>query len=229
MAITYDAATANQQNTGSSLTVSHTAGVASDMVAVAYVCVYDIFGADVTAVTYGGSAMTQIDSSAQTVSGTLRAYVYWLGGVSGGANDLVVTLSGSNDNCSAGVITLNGASQTGPTNTDIVAGNTSASAIGDSMTTLTDDSWIVDGLMLGGLDNTEVTDTGAQVQRWFADPTNHHSSGWTRTTGTAGAYSRSWSFSPNAAGFILIGTEIEPAGAAPAPTVQSPIMLGDAF
>lgn len=230
MAISFNSASSNGQNTGNSLTVSHTAVAGANQVALAYACVYDIFGAQATGLTYGGTAMQLVNERSQVVSGTLRSYVYWLGGVSEGPNDLVFSLSGANDNCSVGVIVLNGASQSAPTNFDAVEGNTSASAIGDSMTTTSDDSWIVDGLMLGGLDNSEVTDTGAQVQRWFFDPTNHHSSGWTRTTGVAGPYSRSWSFSPNAAGFILVGTEIEEAGAGPvAPGVQSPIMLGTPF
>lgn len=140
MAIAFDATSYSQAN-GTSLTVSHTCTGSNRILITGY---YNNSGSSdpVTAMTYAGVAMTKIVGSAGS-SGIYRA-LYYLIAPATGANDLVVTTSGT---VTSGLISASytGVSQAGQpdaSGTSIV--DTSVTnPVSKSITTVADNCWIV--------------------------------------------------------------------------------------
>lgn len=141
MAIAYD--TSTQANTGaaSSLTFSHTC-TGTDLVL--FLDVYWSSSRTVSSIQYAGVSMTQVVSPLDTGGGE-RHGMYYLNAPATGANNVVITLSGS-----ASIVGIassyTGADQTAPlgatrTETGLETGTTYAEAL----TTLTDNSWVVWG------------------------------------------------------------------------------------
>lgn len=141
MAIAYD--TSTQANTGaaSSLTFSHTC-TGSDRVLV--LDVYWSSSRTVSSIQYAGVAMTAAVTQLDTGGGE-RHGMYYLIAPATGANNVVITLSGS-----ASIVGIassyTGADQTtviGATRTEL--GLETGTTYAEALTTLTDDSWVVWG------------------------------------------------------------------------------------
>jgi hypothetical protein len=130
-AITFDAASvqAGSASGSTSLTWSHTVTSAgSDRILIVGVGVdqNQTCCATVTGVTYGGVSMTLVPGGTSTRSGATRSELWYLLNPPAGANNVVVTLSGSAD-VRAGATSYTGVNQSTPF-------GTAASATGDSST-----------------------------------------------------------------------------------------------
>lgn len=92
----------------------------------------------VTGVTYNGVDMTRIAGQA----GDFYHSMYGLANPASGANDIVVTCSSSN-NIIPNSISYTGVNQTGQPNVFAYNNNTSSTSITSSITTITDNSWLM--------------------------------------------------------------------------------------
>ncbi len=140
--VSYGAIAFNSSSTGygfpvSSLTVSHTTS-GSDR---ALFCSADVnTGATISTVTYAGTAMLKVSAGITDAAGPVT-YMYYLLNPTSGANNVVVTPSGST------AITLDCFSYTGVDQTSLDATTTVAGATTGSysqtITTVADNSWII--------------------------------------------------------------------------------------
>lgn len=133
MAVAIDASTGiNESASGAtSLTISHTCGGSATYL---LVFVADWQGDTVTGVTYNGVAMTQLCKETRTPdSGSLEIYWYGLGSPATGANNVVISRSGTVAWINGGVISLTGSSTT---TSPVDATATEPGAAGQSTDTL---------------------------------------------------------------------------------------------
>ncbi len=93
--ITKDNQTEKSVDQGSSLSLSHTIGIESNMILVAFVTLKNgTYNRTVSSITYNGIAMTQLGYGAST-NGYSKAYIYYMVAPPSGTNTLSVTLSGT--------------------------------------------------------------------------------------------------------------------------------------
>lgn len=152
MAIAYDAEYGSFTNSSSgSLTYSHTC-TGSDLVL--YVMAATASGVTVTGITYNGVSMTLVDSYTGIGLATDNVYLYILVGPSTGANNIVISASGSGSLIYAGSSSYTGAAQSGqPVHT---AKNSTASAtsltttVDTSSAPSTDNCWVIGGYLMDG-------------------------------------------------------------------------------
>lgn len=139
MAIAFDAASGSSV-TGTSLTYSHTCTGSDRALVVHYVS--DGSGDAVTGITYAGAAMTFI-GRVQSPSSRWTG-MYYLAAPATGANNIVVTNSVS-VYTEANAASYTGVKQTG--NPEVTATNTGSSvtSLSGTLTTLTDNAWLVMG------------------------------------------------------------------------------------
>jgi len=135
-AITADASNSAQVASATSLTYSLTTTTASNRLIV--VGVLTVGTTDrVTGVTYGGAALTRIDTVVPT-SGN-RIYLYYLLAPATGANDVVVSLSSSAQIISAAA-TFSDVHQSGQPTQQITCSNDAATSLSCTNTTTVDNS-----------------------------------------------------------------------------------------
>src|SRR3990167_3874200 len=193
--IAFDAVSNGGEDTSvSSSTHSHTC-TGSDLTLFVLVSIRYTTDADriVTSVTYDGVACSKIRSDDNT--DIRRTEIWALQSPSTGANDIVVTMTGT---CTAinvvglsltgtgSIVTSNGVSQ---------GGNTTSASV--SMTSLIDGSWTVGILSTSASGNTYVEGTG-QTNRYALAGTNLDTQVSTETITTAGAAPMSWTWTTNA-------------------------------
>lgn len=140
MAIAFDAAAASSATTGTSVTYSHTCS-GSNLILFVGVNVFNPGTDDVTGVTYGGVAMTQITKVTNALGAGQTNYLYYLVSPKTGANNVIASKSVSATfRCCSASYTL--AAQSGVA--DASGTNTSAtSSISKALTTVADNCWMV--------------------------------------------------------------------------------------
>lgn len=138
MAIALDAATdGGLVNPGTSLTFSHTTSGSNRILFVA------AFGPStdiLTGATYNGVSMTLIDKTA--VGGDLYIYLWYLIAPATGANNVVISASGSAQ-IQGGAISYTGAKQTGQPDASNKSNTDTTGTPTISVTTVADNSWAV--------------------------------------------------------------------------------------
>jgi hypothetical protein len=141
MAIAYDTSVIGMQSAGTTLTFAHTCSGSNRIL---FVDFYWSASRTVSSVTYAGQAMTQVVAPLDTGSGE-RHGMYYIIAPSTGANNVVLTLSGSTD--IVGIASsYTGADQSSPidatrTETNLETGTTYAEAI----TSVADNCWAIWG------------------------------------------------------------------------------------
>lgn len=141
MAIAFVAAADLGNNSGStnSLTASYTVGSGSNRLLVVQVLGDVAAGADdITGVTYNGVSMTL--AAKQVATGDRNEYQYYLIGPASGANNVVVSCTGTHY-LLVGAADYTGVSATGQP--DVVNHNSGADPTSISITTVTDNDWAV--------------------------------------------------------------------------------------
>lgn len=135
MAIAYDTSTDGGHGTGATLTFSHTCTGNKRILFVAAGALGNLATA-----TYGGVAMTQIDTES---AGSIQTTFFYLKNPASGANNVIVSAAGGSISAVSASYTL--ALQTG--GMDISGGTfgNPASSISQSLTTVTDNTWLVAG------------------------------------------------------------------------------------
>jgi hypothetical protein len=198
-AIAFDAVNSSQ-GTANPYTFSHTSS-GSNLVGL--VSIQALAGDVVSAVTWGGNAMTLVDKQNR---GDGRYDSLWIiTAPATGSQTISITNSGSNQ-IKARAITYTGAAQSGQPDISNKTTNSSASSISLSFTTSTIDDWLV-----GIVDTTSAgasASTNTYQRQSVDDATFWDSNG---PQGAAGSYSLNWSLSPSSGNNSIIGVAIKPA------------------
>jgi pectate lyase len=172
-AITFDAASRSATtSTGrSSLSWSHTIGGGVDRILLVGVAVEDATTADanITSVTFGGTALIAVPNSKRSGGGTgiiQTQLFYLLNGSLGaaGTRTIVVTMQGAVDGISAGGVSLAGVSQTAPQSVATNVDTSGADSISTSITSAAANSWVVD--VVGSGNSGSFTAGSGQTERW---------------------------------------------------------------
>jgi hypothetical protein len=143
MAITFDAASNSRTNGTTSQSHSHTC-TGSDRALV--VGVVGAVSDNITAATYNGVAMTLISKS--DIGSSRFCYLYYLGNPASGSNTIQVTAS-SSSHVEIDAASYRGVSQTSqPEAFQVTTGSPAATTMNSSVTTVTDNSWVI-GIALG--------------------------------------------------------------------------------
>lgn len=192
-------------STGSSMTWSHTCS-GSDRLLHVSVGARHSGGTNnvVSGVTYNGVALTLVRGD-EANFGTFATSVWRLVAPATGANDIVVTFTGSIDTSGQAVgVSLTGVHQTTPdAGNNGFGDNTTATSVSVSVTTTADNAWIIDSSKIDHPDAP--TPNGSQVSISSANhassgyfsvsrlgpisPAGATSVGWTWTTSVSDAYS----------------------------------------
>lgn len=152
MAIAFDATSHANEAFSSPLAWNHTC-TGSNLVLV--VSVTFVGTATSIATTYNGVSMTLIDTA---TTGTTNSLLYYLLNPSTGINSISCSFSGTPD-IYGGAVSLTGVSALDAHNKSIGTTN----AVTTSVTTVSDNTWIVDGMT--GSQGATVTVGGSQTQR----------------------------------------------------------------
>lgn len=212
MAIAYDATAHGNTGGATSLTFSHTCSTGQDRIL--WVGFRVGSSSDVaTGVTYGGVAMTQAIKR-QDTSGSQYVYLYYLIAPATGANNVVISLSGSNSiiGISASYTGANQSGQPDATGSQVAQPGTTITA---SATVVSSNCWVVSFIGNdGALAMTGSTGVGA-VRDNGSFASNVTSLGDSNTTVATGSYGMTWtsssqnlaevvaSFSPSSGGGFL--------------------------
>lgn len=137
MAITQDATAKSTSTAASSLTYSHTCTGSDRLLVLGGVTINDATDV-VTGVTYNGVAMTRIDS--QGYAGVARAYFYYLIAPASGANNVVVSFTGTTHNSQFQSISYTGAKQTGQPDASASNAAAVATSVTNTLTTVANNS-----------------------------------------------------------------------------------------
>lgn len=113
----------------------------------------------VSTVTYAGVAMTLVRTDTQGAN--MRTDLYVLANPASGANNVIVTMAASAYFIGTAV-SLTGVHQTTPTDTHNGANGSSSGTTSISLTTVTDQAWIVDCI---ATDDNSITANAGQTQR----------------------------------------------------------------
>lgn len=142
MAIAFDnSATAGANPTsGSAFSFSYTTSGSNRIL---FVGIASLFGGDnVTAVTYGGAAMTLISKSAINGFGGSQQYLYYLINPASGANNVSISVPSGNE-LAVGVASYTGALQSGQPDASATNTATSSSTASVSVTTIANNAWVM--------------------------------------------------------------------------------------
>lgn len=197
--IAFDAVSTSA-GTANPYTFSHTS-TGSNLVGL--VSIQAIAGDVVSAVTWGGNAMTLVDKQDR---GDGRYDSLWIiTGPSTGPQTISITNSGGNQ-IKARAITYTGAAQSGQPDASNKTTNSSASSISLSFTTTTTDDWLVALVDTTSAGSSASTNT---YQRQSVDDASFWDSNGPQ--GVAGSHSLNWNLSPSSGNNSAIGVAIKPA------------------
>ncbi len=169
--ITYDSAASGAVSGGVSLVWTHTVGEGENVILVVGLAAEDGSSGDMTvsSVTCNGVTMTAADGSAVTVSSggeTTKTELFYILSPARGANQIAVTYAGDVDYKTGGSITLFNVKQQGPE--VVVANSVLGDYISTSITTLSDESWLVD--LLGCGNSGTFTDDYSEYDKVWEEP-----------------------------------------------------------
>ena len=181
MAIAYDNYSAIGQSVTGDRSWSHTCGSGTNRYLVVHIMAEEGGGggnpATPNGVTYNGVSMTLINSRIYVTS-SLTVYTYGLANPASGTNTVAVDLNNSTLNWSAGAVSYTGVKQTGTVGATSTSQTTtgSESTVFDTITTTTDNSWVIATAYSGRKmsANSGITDreTGATLEYSFMGDTN---------------------------------------------------------
>lgn len=202
MAIAYDTATTSTGSSVNSLSFSHTC-TGSDLLLLVAVTMRRINSATVDDVTYNGVSMTLVTTA---TSGSRYAELWRLAGPATGSNTVAVSLSTTEQEVSAGVMSFTGVDQTTPVGTAATAtGSGTTPSVAVSSTT---GELVVDAL---AIENAGTLSVGAgQTSRY----NTFGAGGWNKHAGSTepGAVSTTMSWSDTVGGeWAIIGVPMKPA------------------
>jgi hypothetical protein len=162
MAIALDATSSSANQTGSSVTFSHTC-TGSNRILIVGVAIADNSDT-VTGVTYNSVALTSI-ASADNFNGSRNVTLWYLIAPATGANNIVVTLSGTPAAFfSVGAASYTGVKQSGqPDAFGSYSGTSSTVDYTKSITTVADNCWLV-GVLTNGNSLNPTADSGTTLR-----------------------------------------------------------------
>lgn len=137
MALAFDVNSGSSTGAGTSLTWSHTT-TGSNLVLVVGILTADNNTDFITGVTYNSVALTRINTA--ITNNNRRNYLYILGNASSGANNIVISASGSTSIYASACSYTGGASSPLDANN---TGTTSGTSLTTSLTTVADNCWLV--------------------------------------------------------------------------------------
>lgn len=205
MAIAFDAAATGGAASASSVTFSHTC-TGSDLLLLVGVHLYNVNGATISSVTYNGIALTLVDSAANS---NRRVSLYRLVAPATGANDVVITLSGTEFEVNGGSMSFTGVDQTTPLGTAVAANGNSTTPTVDVSAATND---VVAAVL--AIEHSGTLSVGAgQTSRYSAVG----GGGWNKYAGSTepGATTTTMSWSDTVGGaWGIVGVPIKPKAAA---------------
>ncbi len=193
-AIAFDSVATKTATNAASVTWSHTVGTGADRVLIVGLATEDTSSTvlNVSAITYGGVALTAASGSAATAgSSTLdKTQLFYLLNPPSGTGTVSVTFGGAVNGVSAGSTSLSGVAQTVP---GAVAINTAASGttISAAVSVATAGSWVVD-VANSGASNGTLTAGSAQTKRWGVSQSSSGGAGSTAAPAATGTTTMSW-------------------------------------
>lgn len=207
MAIALDVATNGGSATATSLTYAHTC-TGSNLILFVGVNFYRSGTQptdDITGVTYGGVAMTQITKNVYT-TGNQITYMYYLVNPSTGANNVVISKTTGSDTIRSNSISYTGANDVGQPD-NFGSENAAASlSVSKSVTTVANNCWMVSFTFNDA--NQCLASTGT---------TNRNSAGVYMAIGDsngvitpAAAYSMAWTLASGTANWTIINASFAP-------------------
>lgn len=161
MAIAFDAGSSGNTGSGSSLTVAHTCTGSNRIL---WVMGFTTGNDTVTGITYNAVAMTQ--AVKKTTASSQTVYLYYLVAPATGANNIVLSDSGTNNLTIVGM-SFTGASQTGVPDATSSNNNTGTTA-SVSLTTIADNCMVVAGYRFNT--GTKTAGAGTTNVGGFANP-----------------------------------------------------------
>jgi hypothetical protein len=195
--IVFDNTSSTLVSTNSSISFSHTIGFGEDRILIVGAAGEDNTAADmvITGVTYNGAAMTPVSGS-QAVAGTTtlqKSELYYMLEADlppAGTYTVVVSYAGAMDQASGGAISLLHAAQEPP---EAVAAknNSGQTSISTSITTETDNAWVVDVIGSGNTGTFAAATSGMQ-RRWSTSDYTSAAAGSTTPVPVAGPVTISW-------------------------------------
>ena len=205
MAVAYDNDTQALNNTNvSSVTYSHTTAGSNRALAV-FVALHGT-GQTVSSITYAGTALTVIGTITGATNQRLEAW--GLAAAATGANNVVVTLSASNDGWDASAISFTGANQTfGTCFTGVQsANNGTGTSITNTVTTGQTNDVVVSGTCSSSGDGT--APGSGQTQQWLDNSGASNTMGSTKAGAASVAMVENWINSPGTDGCSAIAVNI---------------------
>jgi hypothetical protein len=161
MAIAFDTATSYTHNSGRTVTQNHTAS-GSDRVALVHVTVNQ--GASISAITYGGNAMTLAGSARDnTGTGLLTACYYYINPPTS-STTISATSTGGSSGIVISTVSYTGVDQTTPIDAvNALAVNANRTTVTGTVTVVTANAWLVHTMRLGS--GGTLTSTGGSAVR----------------------------------------------------------------
>ena len=198
--IEFDSATSFNGNCNP-CTFSHTvSSIGNDRILVVGVSVKG--GESVSGVLYGGQTMSEIRSDNDGGS-TYSSLWYRLDPLTG-ANDVVIGVSSAAE-VASGAISLFQVEQSAPTIHNGASGKSNTPSV--SITTVTDDAWIID--TVGTLDGP-MTAGADQTERWEANQGSTLGAGSIEETTTSGSHTMSWTNAAGSKEWSISAVELKP-------------------
>ncbi len=178
----------------------------------------------IASVTYNGVAMTEVPNTGiETGTGyklmTEMFYMLEADLPAGGAYDVVVNLDAKAEDITAGAVSLTGVKQQAPEASASFSLNGSVpTTITNSITTVSDNAWIVDIISTGNQATVYAPDPATgNVQRWNIAAVSSLSAGSTKAAGAAGETAMGWTDDTvNRYCHSLVAFAEDPASAVPA-------------
>lgn len=204
--------TAARQNGGSfSSAFTVTAG-GSNIVALAAISWNGTATGAVTAITYGGQAMTSCGTASTAgTSGGAGLQWFYLVNPPTGSNTLAATVSNTPTEIYADVISFTGVDQTTPVRTGSYNRTVSSTSVGTTFTNVIQSN-ANDITVTAVMDDTGISSTN-QTQRWSNTTGVMEQYGDTGTT-PAASITHTWTFAGSSAGFVYAGFSVQAAAAA---------------
>lgn len=195
---------------GTNLTTSYTTSFTNTSGNALVVTVWTRYGAAFTSptdVTYNGVSMTKLKEQDDGQGDFSRVSVWGLASPATGANNIVVSLTGTSIRNSMMVVSLNGADASPFGATDGNGGLITNSNGTFSLTTTQANSWIVSHCFADG--TGLITNGSNQTTQANNAPNGYYNNITTQTTTTAGSYTNSWSIAGTNAGWSAAGVEVK--------------------